>query len=478
MNRRMICRVLGLVLLIEAVMMLVPALVALFYGENLTPWGISIAATAGVGGLMLAAVPQKSVLYAREGFISVALSWLLMSAFGALPLRLSGEVTHYADAMFEIVSGFTTTGASILLDVEGMSRGLLFWRSMTHWIGGLGVLVFILAVLPLANNNAMHIMRAEVPGPTVGKIVPRARDTARILYLIYFALTVIETIFLLAGGMPLYDALIHAFGTAGTGGFSNRALSLGAYSSPYIEWVIGIFLVLFSINFNLYYFILCGDVRDALRDQELHLFGALVLLTTGIITIDILPLFDGFSSAVRHAFFQVMSITSTAGFATADFNLWPEVSRWVLVLLMFCGACAGSTGGGIKIGRILLMGRAARCEIRRMSRPRTVNRVMVNGKAVDDETLRGSLIFFFLYILMLIVGTLLVSVDGFDTTTNFTAVLSCLSNVGPGLGLVGPMGNFAMYSVFSKIILTAAMLIGRLEIFPILILFSPSLWKR
>ena len=478
MNRRMICRVLGLVLLIEAVMMLVPALVALLYGENLTPWGISIAATAGVGGLMLAAVPQKSVLYAREGFVSVALSWLLMSAFGALPLRLSGEVTHYADAMFEIVSGFTTTGASILLDVEGMSRGLLFWRSMTHWIGGLGVLVFILAVLPLANNNAMHIMRAEVPGPTVGKIVPRARDTARILYLIYFALTVIETIFLLAGGMPLYDALIHAFGTAGTGGFSNRALSLGAYNSPYIEWVIGIFLVLFSINFNLYYFILCGGVRDALRDQELHLFGALVLLTTGIITIDILPLFDGFSSAVRHAFFQVMSITSTAGFATADFNLWPEVSRWVLVLLMFCGACAGSTGGGIKIGRILLMGRAARCEIRRMSRPRTVNRVMVNGKAVDDETLRGSLIFFFLYILMLIVGTLLVSFDGFDTTTNFTAVLSCLSNVGPGLGLVGPMGNFAMYSVFSKIVLTAAMLIGRLEIFPILILFSPSLWKR
>ena len=478
MNRRMICRVLGLVLLIEAVMMLVPALVALLYGENLTPWGISIAATAGVGGLMLAAVPQKSVLYAREGFVSVALSWLLMSAFGALPLRLSGEVTHYADAMFEIVSGFTTTGASILLDVEGMSRGLLFWRSMTHWIGGLGVLVFILAVLPLANNNAMHIMRAEVPGPTVGKIVPRARDTARILYLIYYALTVIETIFLLAGGMPLYDALIHAFGTAGTGGFSNRALSVGAYNSPYIEWVIGIFLVLFSINFNLYYFILCGGVRDALRDQELHLFGALVLLTTGIITIDILPLFDGFSSAVRHAFFQVMSITSTAGFATADFNLWPEVSRWVLVLLMFCGACAGSTGGGIKIGRILLMGRAARCEIRRMSRPRTVNRVMVNGKAVDDETLRGSLIFFFLYILMLIVGTLLVSFDGFDTTTNFTAVLSCLSNIGPGLGLVGPMGNFAMYSVFSKIILTAAMLIGRLEIFPILILFSPSLWKR
>ena len=478
MNRRMICRVLGLVLLIEAVMMLVPALVALLYGENLTPWGISIAATAGVGGLMLAAVPQKSVLYAREGFVSVALSWLLMSAFGALPLRLSGEVTHYADAMFEIVSGFTTTGASILLDVEGMSRGLLFWRSMTHWIGGLGVLVFILAVLPLANNNAMHIMRAEVPGPTVGKIVPRARDTARILYLIYFALTVIETIFLLAGGMPLYDALIHAFGTAGTGGFSNRALSVGAYNSPYIEWVIGIFLVLFSINFNLYYFILCGGVRDALRDQELHLFGALVLLTTGIITIDILPLFDGFSSAVRHAFFQVMSITSTAGFATADFNLWPEVSRWVLVLLMFCGACAGSTGGGIKIGRVMLMGKAAHCEIRRMSRPRTVNRVMVNGKAVDDETLRGSLIFFFLYILMLIVGTLLVSFDGFDTTTNFTAVLSCLSNIGPGLGLVGPMGNFAMYSIFSKIVLTAAMLIGRLEIFPILILFSPSLWKR
>ena len=307
MNRRMICRVLGLVLLIEAVMMLVPALVALFYGENLTPWGISIAATAGVGGLMLAAVPQKSVLYAREGFISVALSWLLMSAFGALPLRLSGEVTHYADAMFEIVSGFTTTGASILLDVEAHVARVasLAQHDALDWRPGRAGVYSGRAAAGQQQRHAHHARR-RCPARRSARSC-RARAIRRgSCICIYFALTVIETIFLLAGGMPLFDALIHAFGTAGTGGFSNRALSVGAYNSPYIEWVIGVFLVLFSINFNLYYFILCGGVRDALRDQELHLFGALVLLTTGIITIDILPLFDGFSSAVRHAFFQVI----------------------------------------------------------------------------------------------------------------------------------------------------------------------------
>ena len=477
MNYRIICRTLSLVLGIEAALMFLPVAVALIYHENLTVWAITILATASLAGVLALFKPRKRAIYAREGFVSVAISWVLMSAFGALPFRISREIPNFIDAMFETVSGFTTTGASILLDVEKMSHAMLFWRSLTHWIGGLGVLVFVLAVLPLANNNAMHIMRVEVPGPTVGKIVPRARQTARILYTIYLALTALETVLLLLGGMPLFDALIHAFGTAGTGGFSNRALSVGAYNSPYIEWVIGIFLVLFSINFNLYYFALCGAWKDALKDQELHLFGAIVLAATAIITLDAGRLFNGFFEAVRYAFFQVMSVLSTAGFATTDFNLWPEISRWVLVMLMFCGACAGSTGGGMKIGRVMLMGKAAHCEIRRLIRPRTVNRVMINGKAVDDDTIRGSLIFSFLYVLLLLVCTLVVSIDGFDMVTNFTASLSCLSNVGPGLGLVGPMGNFAMYSPLSKIVLTVAMLIGRLEVFPILILFSPSLWK-
>ena len=477
MNYRIISRTLGLVLGIEAALMLLPAAVALYYHEEMFAWIVTIAVTAACAGILLLFKPKKRALYAREGFVGVAGSWVLMSVFGALPFRISGEIPSFVDAMFEVVSGFTTTGSSILTDVEAMSRSLLFWRSLTHWIGGLGVLVFVLAVMPLANNNAMHIMRAEVPGPTVGKIVPRARKTARILYTIYLVLTAVQVALLLAGGMPLFDALIHAFGTAGTGGFSNRALSVGAYESPYIEWVIAIFLVIFSINFNLYYLVLCGVWKDALKDSELHLFGVIVAAATAIITFNVLPLYDGFSSALRGAFFQVTSIISTAGFATTDFNLWPELSRWVLVILMFCGACAGSTGGGVKVGRVLLMGRATHCEMRRMIRPRTVNRVMINGKIVDDDTIRGSLIFFFMYILLLLACTLIISLDGFDMTTNFTAALTCISNVGPGLGLVGPMGNFAMYSPLSKVVLTVTMLIGRLEIFPILILFSPSLWK-
>lgn len=477
MNYRIISRTLGLVLGIEAALMLLPAAVALYYHEEMFAWIVTLAVTAACAGILLLFKPKKRALYAREGFVGVAGSWVLMSVFGALPFRISGEIPSFVDAMFEVVSGFTTTGSSILTDVEAMSRSLLFWRSLTHWIGGLGVLVFVLAVMPLANNNAMHIMRAEVPGPTVGKIVPRARKTARILYTIYLVLTAVQVALLLAGGMPLFDSLIHAFGTAGTGGFSSRALSVGAYENPYIEWVIAIFLVIFSINFNLYYLVLCGGWKDALKDSELHLFGVIVAAATAIITLNVLPLYDGFSSALRGAFFQVMSVISTAGFATTDFNLWPELSRWVLVILMFCGACAGSTGGGVKVGRVLLMGRATHCEMRRMIRPRTVNRVMINGKIVDDDTIRGSLIFFFMYILLLLACALIISLDGFDMTTNFTAALTCISNVGPGFGLVGPMGNFAMYSPLSKVVLTVTMLIGRLEIFPILILFSPSLWK-
>ena len=478
MNRRMICRVLGLVLLIEAVMMLVPALVALLYGENLTPWGISIAATAGVGGLMLAAVPQKSVLYAREGFVSVALSWLLMSAFGALPLRLSGEVTHYADAMFEIVSGFTTTGASILLDVEGMSRGLLFWRSMTHWIGGLGVLVFILAVLPLANNNAMHIMRAEVPGPTVGKLVPKARDTARILYIIYAALTAIETVFLMCGGMSFYEALLHAFATAGTGGFSTRNASIAAFNSVYIEMVIAVFLMLFGINFNLYYFVIIGRIKDALRSEELHVYLGLIAGCTLAIAIGIAKMYGGLAQGLRHAFFNTLSIVTTAGFGTVDFVQWPAYAHYILVLLMFIGGCAGSTGGGLKLSRVILLIKTALADLVGMLHPREVRRVQMDGKRVDEGTTKAVYGFAALYVLVILAAGLIVSLDGYDFTTNFTAALSCMSNIGPGLSLIGPTGNFAIFSPFSKVVLTVVMLLGRLEIYPLFMLASPLLWKK
>ena len=473
MNYRMICYVLSLVHAIEAGLMTLPLAVTLYYHEDPFAFLVAILVTLAAAGILFAFRPKSRVLFAREGFVAVALSWVMMSLFGALPFTISGWIPSYVDAVFETVSGFTTTGASILVDIEALPRGLLFWRSLTHWIGGMGVLVFILAVLPLASNNAMHIMRAEVPGPTVGKLVPRARKTARILYVIYLAMTLLETVLLLLGGMPLYDALIHAFGTAGTGGFSNKALSVGAYESAYIEWVIGVFMSLFSVNFTLYYLMLSGGLRDVLRDRELRLFGFVVVMTTGMITLNISRLYDGFWQSLRHAFFQVSSIVSTTGFATVNFDLWPEFSRWMLVLLMFMGACAGSTGGGIKVGRMLILAKAARCEVRRVLRPRSVNHVMVNGHIVDDETVRGSLTFFFLYIVLLLAGTMLVSFDGFDLATNFTGVLSCLSNIGPGLSLVGPMGGFWMFSDFSKIVLSAAMLIGRLEIFPVLVLFSP-----
>ena len=480
MNYRMVTFVLGRIFLIEAVLMLCPMLCSALYGE----WGIVLAfcwpvlLLAVLGLLLSFRTPRNTTIYARDGLVIVALVWVLMSIFGALPFVISGEIPSFFDAFFEMVSGFTTTGSTILTDVESMSRGLLFWRSFSHWIGGMGVLVFAMAILPMTDGRAMHLMRAEVPGPTVGKISSKLRDSAKILYEIYFVLTVIEVIILCAGGMPLYDSLIHSFGTAGTGGFSNKALSVGAYNNPFFEAVIGVFMLLFGINFNLYYFILLRHFRDAFRSEELRVYLGIVAFSTITITINIAGLYDNVGTALRTAFFQVSSIVTTTGYATADFNIWPNYSRTLLVLLTFMGACAGSTAGGLKISRIIIFFKAAKQDLNKMLHSHAITTVRFEGKALDEKTLRGVHNYFNIYMLLFAGSVLLVSLDGFDLVTTFTAVATCFNNVGPGLEVVGPMGSFADFSDPVKLLLSFDMLAGRLELYPILALFSPRLWRK
>ena len=478
MNNRMIARILGTVLLCLAGLLLLPLLTAIIYKEPVTGFLITILLSAllGIGLLMLK--PKRTDIYAKEGLVCVGLSWVLMSMLGALPFVISGDIPFYVDALFETCSGFTTTGASILTDVEAMSRSCLFWRCFTHWIGGMGVLVFVMAVMPMSESRAMHIMRAEVPGPTVGKLVPRAKQTARILYCIYFGLTVAETILLMLGGMSFYDALLHAFGTAGTGGFSTRAASIGAYDSAYIEMVVAGFLILYGMNFNLYYFVLIGKVREALKSEELHWYAALIIGCTLAVAAGITKMYGGFVTALRHAFFNVMTIMSTAGFGTQDYTLWPGYIQVILVLLMLIGACAGSTGGGLKVSRVILLVKTAAADVNKVVHPRTVQRVSMDGKRVSSETTHAVYTFFALYIMLLFLCTLIVSLDGYDYATNFTAALSCMSNIGPGLSLVGPTGNFAIFSTLSKLVMTVTMLLGRLEIYAVLILFIPSTWQK
>ena len=479
MNHKMIRRILGSVLLIFAGLMLLPLIAGLCYGECVTNFIISILVTAAAGGiLLLFGRTDNRAIFAREGYVAVGLSWILMGLFGALPFVISGDIPHYADAVFETVSGLTTTGASIVTDVEGMTRAGLFWRSFTHWIGGMGVLVFIMAVLPLGGDHAMHIMRAEVPGPTVGKLVPRLKNTAKILYLIYTGLTIMETVLLRMGGMSFYDALLHAFGSAGTGGFSTRAASVGAYDSVYIEVVIGIFLIFFAVNFNLYYLILIGRAKDALRSEELHAFFLILAFSVVSIALGISRLYGGFAQGLRHAFFNVSSIISTAGFGTVDFTRWPQFTQMILVMLMFIGGCAGSTGGGLKLSRVMILIRSASADLRQVLQPRTVRRVQIDGRRIEPTLSRAMYSYFILYMLILLLCAFVLSFDGYDFTTSFTASLACLSNVGPGLSLVGPAGNYAIFSTFSKVFMTLVMLLGRLEIYPILILLYPSIWKR
>ncbi|SFO96133.1 trk system potassium uptake protein TrkH [Oscillibacter sp. PC13] len=478
MNHRMIGFVIGKILLTEASLLLLPMLVAVLYGESVEPFLIPALLLVLCGLMLGAQKPRRTALYARDGLAVVALAWIVMSLFGALPFTISGDIPGFVDAFFETVSGFTTTGASILTEVESLSKGILFWRSLTHWVGGMGVLVFVMAVLPMTDGHGMHLLRAEVPGPTVGKLVSRMSDSAKILYGIYFVMTVVEIVLLLAGGMSLFDACIHSFGSAGTGGFSCRNLSIGAYDNAYFDIVIGVFMLLFGINFNLYYFLLIRRFRDVFRSEELRTYLLVVAASVVAIACNIDQIYNAFGTSLRHAFFQVSSIITTTGYATVDFNTWPAFSKTILVLLMFIGACAGSTGGGIKIARIVILAKTSLCDMRQMLHPNAVATVRMEGKPLRDPQIRSVHLFLTVYLLVFAGSCLLLSLEGMDLITTFTAVASCVNNIGPGLEIVGPMGNFSSFSNPAKLLLAFDMLAGRLELFPMLLLFAPSIWKR
>ena len=479
MNRRMILNTVGLMLKVEAALLLLPAIAALIYGENcLWPILISAAVSLAAGfALTLLSRPKTQVIYAREGFITVALSWVAVSAVGALPFWISREIPSYIDAFFETVSGFTTTGASILENVEVMSRGLLFWRSFTHWVGGMGVLVFVMALVPSVTDRSIHIMRAEMPGPVVGKLMPRARDTASILYKIYVGMTLLQIILMWIGGMPLYESIVHAFGTAGTGGFGVKADSIAGYS-PYLQWVITVFMLLFGVNFNLYYLLLIRRFRAARQSSECWYYLGIVGVCIALITANIMPLYNNFREALRLSAFQVASIVTTTGYATADFNLWPQFSKAILLLLMIMGACAGSTGGGLKVSRAVMLFKMVGKEIRHLLHPRSVNSVRFEGKHVDGATLKSVSSYFAIYIICILAICLILSLEPFDLETNLSATLACFNNIGPGLAGVGPASNYAAYSPISKLVLSLAMLLGRLEIYPLLLTLAPGTWIR
>ena len=482
MNNRLLLRLLGSILLIEAAAMVPALLLALLYGDGDTPAFLLAIGLLLLGGLPLRFLshPEEKNLRAREGFLSVALSWVLLSAFGALPFVFSGVIPNYVDAFFEAVSGFTTTGASIMTQIDGQPRGVMFWRSFTHWIGGMGVLVLTLALLPQMSGRTSHLVRAESPGPTLSKIVPKMGDTAKILYIMYFVLTMAEFGLLMLCGMDAYDAAIHAMGTAGTGGFSNYGASVGAFDSAAVDGVVTVFMLLFGINFALFYRLLTGGWRDVVRCEELRWYLCIFVVSTVFITCQLLPNYGGSAlTSLRYASFQVASIMSTTGFATADFNLWPVATRMLILLLMFIGSCAGSTAGGMKVCRIGMLVKQGLRDVRHVFQPRKITVVRFEGKGVDEMILKQIAVFAFVYVAMVLLGGFLVSLEGlYDVETNLTAALTCVSNVGPGLGSVGPVENFAGYGPFATIILSLLMLAGRLELFPILALFHPAMWKK
>ncbi len=480
MNKKMVLNTLGRILLLEAALMLLPLAICVFYKE--TAALMAFAATIVVSALislvfLLISRTKNQIIYAKDGFVIVGLAWILMSLIGALPFRISGEIPHYIDALFEIVSGFTTTGASILTNVEALSHGMLFWRSFSHWIGGMGVLVLVMAIIPNVSDRSIHIMRAEMPGPVVDKLLPRLRDTAKILYLIYIALTLIMVVFLLAGGMPLFDSLVHAVGTAGTGGFGIKADSVGSYS-PYIQWVITVFMLLFGINFNLYFLILIRRARDAFRSAELWVYIGIIGVAVAAIGVNTYSIYNSINNTIRHSAFQVASLITTTGFSTVDFNLWPSLSKAILLLLMFMGGCAGSTAGGLKVSRVVLLAKMIAREFRRLLRPRSVNVVKNDNQRVEESVLSSVAVYFAVYFVCIVAVFLLLSFDKFGFETNFTAAVACFNNIGPGFDAVGPMASYADYSYLSKIILSFAMLLGRLEIFPLIIAFSPTIWSK
>ena len=479
MNKRKIVSFIGRIILIEAALMVLPLLVALYYGDGYA-WVFAVTILAAlIPGVLMARVRQSDRrLSSRDGYFIVAATWIIISLIGAMPLYMAGGFRSYWSALFEIASGFSTTGASVLAQPELLGHGVLFWRSFTHWIGGMGVLVFVMMVMPMENDNSMHLVRAEVPGPTAGKLVPRMRTTSMILYGIYAAMTMILLVLLLLGGMPLFDSFCIAFGTAGTGGFAVSSAGVAGYHSAYIEILLGIFMLLFGVNFNVYHLLLLGKVKDALKSEEVKAYLGIVITATVLISINTFSRVTGLGTTVRNAFFQVASIMTTSGFATVDFNFWPEFSKHTLVLLMIIGACAGSTGGGFKVSRLIILLKAMMAEVRHIITPKAINPVRIDGKPIDKETLNSIRIYAAAYLILICLFTWILSLDGKDLTTNVTAVLSCFNNIGPGLGGVGPMNNFGIYSDWAQVLLSLCMLTGRLEIFPMLLLFGRSMHTR
>ena len=477
MNYRMIKYVLGWILLFEAMFLSVPLITAAVYKEvEFRHFLATMAVCAVAGGLLILKKPKNSTLYSREGALIVAFSWITLSIFGALPFYISGAIPSYLDALFETVSGFTTTGASILSDVEALPNCMIMWRSFTHWIGGMGVLVFIMAFLPLSGAYNMNIMKAESPGPSVSKLVPRVRTTALILYCIYIVLTLVQLVCLLIAKMDVFDAVNTAFATAGTGGFAIKNSGMDGYS-PAIQIIVTVFMLIFSINFNSYYLLIHGKLKDALN-SEVKWFLIIVFVAIGAITLNVLDMFGTAGEALRHSAFTVASIISTTGFATKDFNLWPELSRTVIVIIMFVGACAGSTGGGFKVSRFIILFKGMAREIRRTIHPKKVEMVSIDSRPVENRTVMAVGMYLVCYIAVFVVSIILLAPENSGHVTSFTAVTSCLNNIGPGLGLVGPTSNFGFFSPFSKIVLIFDMLAGRLELFPILLIFTPATWKK
>lgn len=480
MNYKSVCNIVCRMLAVEAALLLIPAGVSLAYGELRSFFCFLI--TAGI--ITVVSVPAIIVcrkggghsLYAKEGLATVSLAWILWSAFGALPFVLDGCIPNYIDALFETISGFTTTGATILGDIEALSHGMLFWRSFTHWIGGMGVLVFVMMIVPLSDDHSMLLMRAEMPGPSVGKLVPKGKSTAKILYLIYICMTLAEIVFLLFGGMSVFDAFIHAFGTAGTGGFSSYNASVAHFDSLYIEMVIAVFMLLFGINFNIYFLILIRRIKGVVKNEEWKVYLGITAIATGIIAIATFTYYGAFGVSLRYAFFQVSSFITSTGFVSADYTAWSSICRAVILLLMVIGSCAGSTGGGLKVSRAIILFKGLKKEINQMLHPKAVSHVKTNGTIVDNKVVKSAAIYFFTLATIICFSAFAVSIDNLSFETNFTAVLSCIGNTGPAFGAAA--SNYVCFSWFSKIILSLDMLFGRLEIFPLLIALNPGVWKK
>lgn len=490
MNYKAISYMLGKIFIILGLLMILPLLICVYYTLNgfaeasIYSFIIPIVSFLGLGLLLKSNKPKNFNIYAKEGFIICGLAWIIMSVLGAIPFVISKSIPNIIDAIFESISGFTTTGATILNDIESLPKSILFWRSFTHWIGGMGILSFMIAIVPKAKGNSMFIMKAEVPGPSTSKVVSKIADSARILYIIYFAMTISEIFILYFGNkisgdnIRFFDCVVTSFSNAGTGGFAVLNNSIYGYHSTFTEWVLIVFMFLFGVNFNLYYFLLTKKIKNIFKDEELRGYILINLICVALITLNIYDMYGNLSTAVRHAFFNVNTVMSTTGFGTEDFNLWPTFSKVILMVVMCFGSCAGSTGGGIKIVRIELLVKQMHCDFKRMIRPHSVLNVKLNHKTVDNKMMSVIKSYLNIYIITMVASVLLVSTNGLDTTTNFTAVLSCLNNVGPGLELIGPSGNYSVFPVFSKLILMIDMLAGRLELFPMLLLFSPSTWKK